>query len=327
MLRPLILALSLIAAPPVRADVAEAVQDRILPGYAAFASAAADLAGAAAESCDPGRLQPAFHAAFDAWMGVAHLRLGPVEDDGMALAIAFWPDPKGLGAKAQAALLARGDIPADPAFMAEQSVAARGFMGLERLLWPAAPAADDACPLIRATAADLARMAQATQAGWQGDAGFAALLLTAGAEGNTRFLSPAEPRQALFTALITGFEHLADQRLGRPLGSFDKPRPDLAEARASGRSLRNIRLQLQALRDLSDSLAPTAGRTQAAVDHALALASSPRLDPALADIADPQARLRVEVLQQAVRAARDAALAEVGQALAVSVGFNAADGD
>ena len=41
-------------------------------------------------------------AAFDAWMGVQHLRFGPSEVDGRSLSIAFWPDPKGSGARARA---------------------------------------------------------------------------------------------------------------------------------------------------------------------------------------------------------------------------------
>jgi hypothetical protein len=44
-------------------------------------------------------------------------------------------------------------------------------------------------------------------------------------------------------------------------------------------------------------------------------------------VADPSGRLRIEIVQQSVRAARDAALAEIGPSLNVSAGFNSADGD
>lgn len=315
------LILSLLLAAPAAADTAAVVQDHARPGYAAFASAAEALA--AAESCDPETLNPLFHQAFDAWLAVAHLHLGPAEEEGRALAILFWPDPKGLGRKAQTALLLADPASLTPDQMAQQSVAARGLAGLERLLFPTDPLAADPCPLIQATADDMARIARDLATDW---APFGDLLLSAGQPGNDRFLTPEEATQALFTQLVTGLDFVADRRLGRPLGTFDKPRPDLAEARASGRSLRNVTLSLQALSGLAQTLSPDSPRSLAALDRAIALAQDLE-DPVFDGISDPQGRLRVEILQQAVRAARDAAVAEIGPSLGVSVGFNAQDGD
>ncbi len=116
-------------------------------------------------------------------MAVAHLRLGPVEEEGRVLAIAFWPDPKALGTKAQMALLTGDPAALTPEHFPEQSVAARGLTGLERLLYPADPLPADPCALIRATTADLARMAAGIEADWRG--GYADVLLTAGEPGNT----------------------------------------------------------------------------------------------------------------------------------------------
>lgn len=182
----------------------------------------------------------------------------------------------------------------------------------------------DACPLIRATASDLATLAAEVHKGWTG--GFADLLLTAGEPGNTRFLSKAEVQQALLTIVVSDLEHLRDQRLGRPLGSFDRPTPERAEARASGRSQRNIVLALQAQRDMVLHLSPEAAKTLAALDHAISLAKA-LPDPVLAATADPSGRLKVEILQQAVEQARMVALEELGAALGVGLGFNAKDGD
>ncbi|MFN4160255.1 MAG: hypothetical protein ACK4GO_17965 [Gemmobacter sp.] len=50
-------------------------------------------------------------------------------------------------------------------------------------------------------------------------------------------------------------------------------------------------------------------------------------DDGFQDIEDPQARLRVEVLQQAVQAMRGAIADEIGTAMGIAPGFNAADGD
>ncbi len=319
-MRALAVALCLLGTAAM-ADVAQVVNDHIRPGYAGFAAATADLA--ALDTCDPGLLQPAFNTAFDAWMGVAHLHLGPVEEQGRVLAIAFWPDPKSLGAKAQRGLMTGDPAALTPAQFAEQSVAARGLMGLERLLYPTDPPPTDPCTLIHATATDLARMAAEVNAGW---GPFGDLLLTAGQADNTTFLTETEVRQAMFTQLATGLEFLADQRLGRPLGTFDKPRPERAEARASARSLRNVTLSLTALRDLAATLHPASPLTLAAFDRAISLAV--RLDdPALQGVADPQGRLKIEILQQAVYAIRDTALTEMVPALNVGLGFNALDGD
>lgn len=308
--------LALLLATPAAADTATVVQDHIRPGFAAFANAARAFADL--ETCDPDVLRAAFQGTYDTWMPVAHLTLGPAEEDGRGLAVLFWPDPKGSGWKAQRALLA---APPTAEAMAQQSIAARGLPALERLLFPAEPL-EGACPLIHATADDLAATAAALNAGWgpYGD-----LLLTAGQPGNDRFLTPEESTQALFTQLATGLDSLADRRIGRPLGTIDKPRPDLAEARASYRSIRNITLSLAALKDLALTLDPDSPKTLAAFDHAIGLAQA--LDPDIDSISDPQPWLKLEILQQAVRSTRDTALAELGPALGVELGFNSQDGD
>jgi predicted lipoprotein len=316
------LVLAMVLAGPARADVAEAVRDHVLPGYAQFAGAAEALA--AVKTCDPEALRPAYQAAFDAWMGVAHLHLGPVEEDGRGLAIAFWPDPKGLGWKHQQALLMGDGAALEPAAFAEQSVAARGFFALERLLYPVGEVPGDPCPLIRATTGDLARVAEEVREGWVG--GYADLVLTAGEPGNAVFLTADEARQALFTQLVTGLEFDADARLGRPLGTFERPLPDRAEAVASGRSLRNLVLSLQALRGLAGTLSGDVPKSAAAFDAAIAAAEGLG-DPVFAGVADPGGRLKVEILQQKVRALREVVIAELGGQLGVDVGFNAADGD
>ncbi|MFZ1470275.1 MAG: imelysin family protein [Paracoccaceae bacterium] len=317
------LSLSLCLATPALADFPEAVTQHILPGYAAFEKAAGVLDEVAGTTCDADQIRPAYQAAFDAWIGVQHLRFGPVEQDGLGLAIAFWPDPKGSGARAQMALLTGDPAALAPDQFAQESVAARGFFALERLLYPAGELPADPCPLIRATTADLARIATRINADWQTHA---QAMLTAGEPGNSFYLTRPEVRQILFTQLLTALEFIDDSRLGRPLGSFDRPRPERAEAVASGRSLRNILLSLQAMRDLVLTLTPDAPQTIAHFDHALALAEALD-DPTLAKVSTPDGRLKVEILQQSVESLRDTVLAELGPELDVGIGFNASDGD
>ncbi|MGL5008802.1 MAG: imelysin family protein, partial [Paracoccaceae bacterium] len=236
----------LLSATPILADAQEAIPIHILPAYASFTDATAALADEAAQTCDAEKLRPFWHVAYDEWLGIAFMRLGPVEEDGRGLAIAFWPDPKGLGAKQQTAMIAAEDpMGLDVAAFAQASVAVRGLTGLERLLF-AEPAisGEYPCALMATTAADLAAMARTIEAEWRAD--FAEVLRTPGPE-NARFLTDREVRQAMFTQLITGIEFVKDTRIGRPLGTFEAPRPERAEARLSGRAGRNIVVSLMAL--------------------------------------------------------------------------------
>lgn len=306
------------------------VTDHVLPATAEFAATTRALASAAGRDCRAAALRPGFHAAFDAWLGLGHLRFGPLEDRGRGLAIAFWPDGRGLVGRTVSRLL-RDEDPTllDPAGFAQVSVAGRGLFALERLIFDPAlsgyRAQSHGCRLVQVMSADLAAMAEAVDAGWRQE--FAPLLLSAGQAGNSRFLSGKEAVQLLYTAFVTGLDFIAQQRLGRPMGEFDAPRPHLAEARRSGRPLRNVTGSLTALRDfaraLSDGPIP---RTEAA--FAAALDAAARLDdPLLAGVADPRGRFRVEALQGRVAAIARVAAEEMAPALGVSVGFNAADGD
>lgn len=312
-----------------RADVRAAIRDQILPGYAALTDASHKLAEQGAQDCTVAAMQPEWNAAFDAWLDVAYLRLGPVEEEGRALAFAFWPDPKAIGRRQLQALKATADRDhITPEAMSEGSIATRGFFGMYHLLY-GEMAQDDAfsCALRQAQAEDLAQMAMATEIGWQN--GFADQLLNPGAQGKTRYLDEAEARQALYTQLISGLEFNKDQRLGRPLGSFDRPRPERAEMIEAGRSAENLDRSLHSLERFAQALAQGMGpipNTTAAFARAHELVADLE-DPVFAGVASPGERLRVEILQQQIALTVEAVDQELGPLLGVSAGFNAADGD
>ncbi|WP_417603699.1 imelysin family protein [Primorskyibacter flagellatus] len=325
----LILALAF-AAGPAFAGVPEAVNDHILPMTARFSEAAENLSTSAKNDCTANALQDDFQAAFDAWMGISYLRIGPVEQDGRALAIQFWPDTRGLVPRTVARLIADKDAAAQTTKQfADVSIAGRGFAALERVLFEpefSAYAPDSyTCTLAQAMSADLAQMADAIAKEWRDE--YAQTVTSAGDAGNTTFLTKSEAAQALYTTLTTGIELNADQRLGRPLGTFDRPRPTRAEAYRSGRSLRNVILSLESLHGFAQALAdgPT---PQIDVGFDIALQTARDLDdPIFAGVADPQGRLQVEILQQKIKALLPAIANEVGVPLGVSAGFNATDGD
>lgn len=309
------------------AGVPEAVEQVVLPGVARFAEASATLAREAEATCDPAALDPAYQAAWDAWGPIADIRLGPSET--AALSIAFWPDERGAVPRALAALASGDPVALEPDAFAATSVAARGLTALDQLLHgdlaPAVGEGGQACDLMRAVAIDLAAQGAALREGWEGEA---QALATAGEAGNARYLSSDEAFRALYTQVLTGLEFTADTRLGRPMGEPDRPRPTRAEAWRSGRPLHEVMASVEGAVALGRALALEAPlpRVDPALESVRAAGAAVD-DPSFQDVADPAARLKLEILQQRVRALRDAVEAEVGAPLGIEAGFNSADGD
>jgi len=337
----ILLALAIAALPyaasaaPDRTETIHAILDEhVLPGFASLEAEANDLAAAVSTDCDPRSetLRAAYGDAFDAWMRVSHLRFGPTETDNRAFALAYWPDTRGLTPKTLSAMLQGGD-PAlgDPEAFAQVSVAARGFYAMEFLLYDSqlgAKADSEAtlCALIRAVGVDIHRTAAAILDDWQDS--YADLMRNPGPE--SPYKDQREVMQAFFGALIEGLKFDEEVRLGRPLGTFDRPRPARAEARRAGRSLRNLELSLEGEEALAELMARAAPESRDALtaefDRALATADALE-DPIFAGVADPEGRLKVEILQQQIQAAVEAARSDLGPALGVEAGFNSLDGD
>ncbi len=321
-----------VQAQDLQAVLADTVQSHILPRFAQLADTSGTLKASSQADCstDAPDLQAAYHDTFDAWISASHLRFGPSETDDRAFALAFWPDSKGFTPKALSGLIARED---DAVYFAEgfaeTSIAGRGFFALEQVLFDpqlsVAGADNYRCALVRAIATDIKRNARAIDNDWQSYAG---KMARPGPDGPYR--SDDEAMQELFKALITGLEFTADTRLGRPMGTHDRPRPNRAEARRSERSLRHVELSLIALHDLATHLSTGHPRIADDLDAAFARAISRAQsldDPAFAGVADPQGRIRVEALQQSINDIRAIASTELGPTLGISAGFNSLDGD
>jgi uncharacterized protein len=334
------LALALTLALPVAAAaqtkeavIADVIDGHILPRYHALTEDTQALADTAAESCAPDgpALRAAYNAAFDAWMGVSHLRFGPSETENRAFGLAFWPDTRGATPKALLALIADADPVVDDAgSFATVSIAARGFYALELLLYDAAfteaEKADYLCRLIRAIASDIARTAAAIESDWTG--GEAEAMRNPGS--GSRYRDTNEVLRVFYTALTTGLQMTSDTRLGRPLGSFERPRPNRAEARRSGRSLRHVVLSLDALSDLALRLAALEPAAVEQIDAAFAHATERAGtldDPVFEGVAEPQSRIRVEDLRQRIDDIRALVGQNIAPALGIAAGFNSMDGD
>ncbi|WP_460275251.1 imelysin family protein [Celeribacter sp. ULVN23_4] len=328
---PLALA-SPLAADPLSDALDRAVNEHTVPAVKAFAAATAELDAAAGGSCMPEAVKPAYNAAFDAWMGLQHLHMGPVEANGRILAIAFWPDKKGMIPRTLGSYIADEDpVIEDPEEFATASIAVRGLFALEYMLYDdqfdAYSDGSYACHLVQAIAHDLDRMGGAIETEWTEPDGFAETLLMAGEAPHPLYLTKTESVQALYTMLTTSLQNTRDQRIGRPIGTFEKPRPGRAEARRSERSERNVVLQLEAARDLARKLAPgELPLSEAAFEKTIALAEDLN-DPSFEGAGDPMGRLKIEIIGQNITTILGHLANEVGLPLGVSAGFNASDGD
>lgn len=318
------------SAAPIIEDI---VAEHILPRFKALADQSQTLAETAARDCQPtsDALRSAYGDAFDAWVSASHLRFGPTEVADRAFALAFWPDSRGATARALNTLISAEDpIAGSPEDYAAVSIATRGFYAMEFLLFDEAlMAAGDAayhCQLVQTISADIATLALSIQEDWHN--GYADKMRTPVPEGLYR--SQEEVLQEAFKALTTGLQFTSEARLGRPLGTFDRPRPSRAEVRRSARSARHVILSLTSLRDLAQRLAASDAALSAglAKDFDRALTRLAALeDPVFAGVADPQGRVRIEVIQQSVDIIRATVREDLGPTLGVAAGFNALDGD
>ncbi len=303
------------------------VQTHILPRVAYLSDTAEALNSAAQADCrvSSAPLQQAYHQAFDAWIGVSHLRFGPIEAENRGFALAFWPDSRGATPKTLTALITSADpVVGNAEDFATVSIAGRGFYALDYLLFDprlsqlGAPGYH--CALIRAIAGDIDLIAADIARDWQG---YATLMQN---PGTGPYQSETEVLQELFKALTTGLEINSAMRLGRPMGQPDKPRPKRAEAWRSGRSLQNLTLSLMALQELAALLSDQDPAMDRAFGRALDRAKNLQ-DPVFAGVSDPMGRLRIEALQQRIADVQTRASQDLGPALGVAAGFNSLDGD
>ena len=315
------LAIAFILAPVfVAADsrVREVLDDHILPRFAALSVATSALAEA--QNCD---IMDKWNTAAAAWIAVSHLRFGPSEAENRAFALAFWPDPRGSTPKSLVDLLADDDP-----VIVDASVAGRGFYAMEFLLFDLAfSEANGRCDLVAALARDAHTTVQEIEKDWQNR--YAELMRNT---GNDTYRNDTEALQELYKSLTSGLDFTASMRLGRPLGTFDRPRPLRAEMRRSAQSLNNIAVSLRSLEELAFIL--SADEPDAAIgikfnEAMSAWNSVESLEGSddLSVVTVHTSRLKVETLQQRIFDIRVFLSENLGPELGVIEGFNSLDGD
>lgn len=312
-------------------EVAVAIAKSVLvPRYEALAAALEAQSTAWKAGCgDAAALKTAYNGAADAWAGIEHGRYGPVSRENRPERIAFWPDPRNGTEKGLAALLSAPDEAAlAPERMASASVAVQGLPVIERLLYPvkepgqtAEPSLDARrCAIGASVAANLASIGARIRAEWSDpQTGELAKLEKLAAE------APADPAlksaaTQMLTDLATLFQITGDRKLLPLYGGKGKgPQPKAAESWRSGRSERNILLNLEAAEATAVALKPLSEPEAASLVKRLETAkrlvsSHAGNPPGFSGFAS-------------VKIAQYEAIQKLPAALGIPLGFNSMDGD
>lgn len=319
-------------------------RDFAVPRYAALAAATDRQEQAWRVACVGPRglersvtaLSERFREAADAWSAVEMIHDGPIGEALRYDRMAHWPERRNAVARALAAQMHAVEAPSVER-LRQASVAVQGMTALERLIFgddgagletePDRAQSQRRCALGQAIAANLARTAHQTLAGWQGPGGRLAELESRDRDRSREFVS------RFVTDLLTTLEMVADIKLGLPLGKGNAgaARPLLAEGWRSGRSMRAIALNLDSAAEgvrllLADAPDP-APWLDTAAETARRLATEIAPTTLGEAIADPKRRGSVLLLRDAIRSWRSVAAAPIAERLGVTLGFNSSDGD
>lgn len=347
-------------APSLRAEVSEdayakvnrALTDGIaLPGYRGLAHATARFHQVTSHYCRGdtktglGRVRQAYQDTMDDWMRVQAIGFGPVELFMRNFRLYFWPAPGRRVGKSVDEWLA-GTDPLSVDRLRKSSVAVQGLPAAEWVLFHGgsnAPARKGrGCALLLAIAQNVKDISADILAEWSGGkTDFRARLLAPG-PANPHFATSKEVSLAYFKSLYQGLDLIVAAKLG-PLvtANVGKSKKAAPESALSGRSLRNIVLNLQTARALylgrrddGFTVIVQAQNTDRKLDplmrraFKLTLETAMSIKPPLARaLADPTEKKKLEKLLLQTRALKRIVATRLAKALGLAVGFNALDGD
>jgi hypothetical protein len=294
------------------------------------------------ESGDFQSLRTAYNAAADAWAGAQLIKTGPITLFLRYDRFAYWPEARNATQRALDQLLSSKN-PKDltTESLAHDSVAGQGLTALERLLFDGDnPAAALKAPgrdgewrtqVGAGIARNLNGIAREVLSDWTAPDGVRAAI-AANKGWKNLFADAPEAARLLLTDLVAGFKLMHDVKLLPVLGAnADVAKPKSAEAWRSGRTQRDLKLNLVAAQGLEKAFAagaPAAHRNK--FDQLFANAGK-AVDAMPADVgeaaADPKRRPRVDAGRAAIKAVQTEIAATLPGDVGVTLGFNSLDGD
>ena len=334
------------AAQAARAVLA-AVDRFIIPSYRVLAEAAdaqekAWTAFAANRTAGNfNSLKTAYNTTADAWARAQLVKTGPLSLFLRYERFAYWPEARNVTQRMLDQLLKSNDPKElSPETLQRDSVAAQGLTALERLLYE-----DNSEQLLKAPgqagewrtqvgsgiARNMSSIADDVIAEWTAPDGVRAAI-AANKPWKTIFADTPEAASLLLTDLVSAFRLIHDVKILPVMGaSVDVARPRVAEAWRSGRSQRNLKLNLesaQALTAIWDESIPAARRAKIEQLYAAAIKATDAVPADLGDAAaDPMRRPSVEAARAAIKAVQVEIAAVLPADLGITLGFNSLDGD
>lgn len=282
-------------------------------------------------------LRVSFDSVSDAWMQTEFFRTGPLEQEQRSERFLYWPERRNIVDKQLAGFLGAPDSQAlQPAQFAHATVAVQGLPALERLLYgdnarqilSAGPEQKARIAVMQAIAHNLEILAREIAVAWE----------KAGEQPSAFSHDPTEAATQAYGDVLTEIQVIADRKVAAVRGKeIDKARPYNAEQYRSGRSLRNIRINLDALKMavlgphgfatlLPPEQAALKDEVAKAFDATIA-ATAAVAEPLDVAVTDPEKRKSVDTLLNAANALRDLMTQKVPPAIGLTVGFNSMDGD
>lgn len=337
------------------ADVNIALVDtHILPRYARLADALTAFEVSASDYCsansdsDPGTLRETYHQAMDAWMGIEHVRFGPIELFMRSFRFFFWPQSRGKVVEQLQELAGRIDQFAEnPEQFASTSASVQGLLAAEALVFrteefsPGLKAGNAGCAMLSAVAGNMSAIANEVIADWNGGMMHFRNEVQRPGSDEALYDNHQEVTAILFKSLHDELQLITEVKMRPVLGeSIDTAKPVLAESRPSQRSSRNIAANLEALQALyagetgAGGLSQLVSMSDTELDKlmhrafSITVKNARSLEQPLEVIAtSTEQRAQADKLFLQVRALRQIVRERLASALSMRIGFNTLDGD
>ena len=278
-----------------------------------------------------------FHKMMDAWQGIQILRTGPAELLMRNFRIEMWPDRSNTGAKQIRKLLADKNPDAlKPEVFSRSSTAVQGLSAIERIMFAkdiqasefqAGGKANYRCQLLQAITVNLNTISTNLLKDWQTTY---KETITVQSEKNEVFASHKEVASAFLKEATTQLQAIYDQKFKRP---FDDKRfrPKRAESWRSGRSLRNITLNLESVQALFETgfnphLKDEALKKKLDAEFKQAIKTGKTFTMPLLKAHEEKTEALKKWMDEVSQLKRTVTV-DVPKALDISLGFNSLDGD
>lgn len=342
-----VMAAPVMAAPTPALDPVVLIESWLLPRYDTLVAATTAQKAAWTNFCAKpeaagvSALKSAFSKTADSWTAVEFVTMGPVTLSLRADRFNFFPDRRNAITRAMAEIIADPD-PArlEAVRFAQSSAAVQGLPAMERLLFEddaatalvSGPEAAHRCAYGSAIALNLANIASEIRTGW-GDRTSGALGAIVSGKGDPALFADVGALPGMILTDLSGaYQRVTDTKILPVMGSGPADaKPLLADGWRAGRSGRVVSVMIQnadaLLQEIGKQLPsrPQFVVNKAATAADKAAAEFPEDLGAAAKTAAGAAKIQAAV--KTFKAAQLTVYRPVASYFAISLGFNALDGD